>query len=69
MCLLAAYRKALGAFHDSGPETSAAERHLRKKADVILLLTQRRFLEHVRVHGCQNTGTHESGEAVRKMHS
>ena len=60
MRLLAAYREALGAFHGSGLETSSAARHVREKADVILLLTQRRFLEHVRVHGCQDTGTHES---------
>ena len=68
MRLLAAYRAALAAFHGSGRETTEA-RHVREKADVILLHTQRRFLEHVRVHGCQDTGTHESRVAARKMHS
>jgi hypothetical protein len=57
MRLLAAYRSALGAFQGSGPETGVKTRHVREKADAILLHTQRRFLEHVRLHGCQNTGT------------
>jgi hypothetical protein len=69
MRLLGAYRAALGAFHSSGPETNAEANPGREKADVILLHTQQRFLEHVRLHGCQDTGTHESRVAARKIDS